>query len=103
MGPGSAAPNFSLADVLLFPTLIRMEDGYAPLFGCSATALAVPALWELAAAHSMVLPGVEANVSRGLAARLLRCLFPPEPSGIDARRAPIWSTLGVGSPGERRP
>jgi len=28
-------PNYSRAACVLFPTLIRMEMGYAPLFGCS--------------------------------------------------------------------
>lgn len=47
--PGSwlSGEKLSLADVVLFPTLIRLEQVYGPLFGCSRVPLwQLPALWQ---------------------------------------------------------
>jgi len=47
--PGSwlSGETLSLADVVLFPTLIRLEQVYGPLFGCSRVPLwQLPALWD---------------------------------------------------------
>ena len=39
--------NITLADIRLFPTLIRWENVYAPLFGCSETPLwKFPNIWQ---------------------------------------------------------
>ena len=46
-GEWLSGPALSLADVVLFPTLIRLELVYAPLFGCSRLPLwQLPELWN---------------------------------------------------------
>jgi putative glutathione S-transferase len=45
--PWLSGDQLSLADIGLFPTLIRLELIYAPLFGCSRLPLwQLPALWD---------------------------------------------------------
>jgi len=76
-------PMPSLADVVLFPTLIRLEMVYAPLFGCSRLPLThLPALWRWRARFY----GLE-GVSRTCCPEAWRAdyfgaLFPLHPSGI---------------------
>lgn len=87
--PGAAAawlcggPDPTLADVVLFPTLIRLELVYAPLFGCSRLPLRqLPALhrWR---ARFYGLPGVAATCFPEAWRRdYFGALFPLHPSGI---------------------
>jgi len=73
----------SLADVVLFPTLIRWEMVYAPLFGCSQKPL-----WQLAAlwrwrSRFFDLPGVAATCRAADWRRdYFGALFPLHPSGL---------------------
>lgn len=73
----------TLADVVLFPTLIRLELVYAPLFGCSRLPLRqLPALnrWR---ARFHALPGVAATCFAEAWRRdYFGALFPLHPSGI---------------------
>ncbi|MFM7267813.1 MAG: glutathione S-transferase C-terminal domain-containing protein [Cyanobium sp.] len=82
-GPWLCGPEPSLADVVLFPTLIRLELVYAPLFGCSRLPLRqLPALhrWR---ARFHGLPGVAATCFPEAWRRdYFGALFPLHPSGI---------------------
>jgi putative glutathione S-transferase len=75
--------ELSLADVVLFPTLIRLELVYAPLFGCSRRPLwQFPALagWR---ARFFALPGVALTCCPEAWRRdYFGSLFPLHPSGI---------------------
>ena len=96
---GTTGP--SLADVVLFPTLIRLELVYAPLFGCSRRPL-----WQLPAlaawrARFFALPGVEATCSAEAWRRdYFGSLFPLHPSGIIPAGADLASLVAgpKGSP-----
>ena len=82
-GPWLCGDQITLADVRLFPTLIRWEAVYAPLFGCSAQPLwTLPALWRWRQ-RFYALPGVadtcDASVWRQ---DYFGALFPLHPSGI---------------------
>jgi putative glutathione S-transferase len=76
-----AAP--SLADVQLFPTLIRLELVYGPLFGVSRKPLwQLPALWRWRSRFHR-LPGVAATCDAAAWRRdYFGALFPLQPSGI---------------------
>ncbi|APD48451.1 glutathione S-transferase C-terminal domain-containing protein [Synechococcus sp. CS-602] len=102
-GPWICGSQLSLADVVLFPTLIRMEMVYAPLFGCSRKPLwQFPALWDWRRRFHG-LPGVEATCFPEAWRRdYFGALFPLQPSGI-VPAGPDLATLVSGSPGERRP
>jgi len=78
---GGAGP--SLADVVLFPTLIRLEMVYAPLFGCSRLPLwQLPALWRWRA-RFFALEGVAATCcAPAWRTDYFGALFPLHPSGI---------------------
>jgi putative glutathione S-transferase len=73
----------SLADVVLFPTLIRWEMVYAPLFGCSQRPL-----WQLAAlwrwrSRFFALAGVAATCAAAQWRQdYFGALFPLHPSGL---------------------
>lgn len=73
----------SLADVVLFPTLIRWEMVYAPLFGCSQRPLwHLPALWRWRG-RFLALPGVAATCPADAWRRdYFGSLFPLHPSGL---------------------
>jgi putative glutathione S-transferase len=73
----------TLADVQLFPTLIRLELVYAPLFGVSRRPLwQFPALWQWRG-RFWRLPGVEASCFPQAWRRdYFGALFPLHPSGI---------------------
>jgi putative glutathione S-transferase len=82
-GPWLAGSAPGLLDLRLFPTLIRWEQVYAPLFGCSRLPLwHFPALWRWRA-QLMQLPGV-AECCDPLAWRrdYFGALFPLRPSGV---------------------
>ena len=94
---GSSGPT--LADVVLFPTLIRWEMVYAPLFGCSREPLwHYPALWRWRA-RLLALPGVAATCDAEAWRRdYFGALFPLHPSGI-VPAGPALSTLVNSRPG----
>jgi len=89
----------TLADVVLFPTLIRWEMVYAPLFGCSRFPLShLPALWRWRA-RFWTLPGVAATCNAEAWRRdYFGALFPLHPSGI-IPAGPDLSTLVNSHPG----
>jgi putative glutathione S-transferase len=76
-------PDPSLADVVLFPTLIRLEMVYSPLFGCSRLPLwQMPALWRWRA-RFYGLEGVSQTCApEAWRADYFGALFPLHPSGI---------------------
>jgi len=78
---GTTLPT--LADVVLFPTLIRWEMVYAPLFGCSQTPLwQLDALWRWRS-RFFALPGVAATCCADNWRRdYFGALFPLHPSGL---------------------
>jgi putative glutathione S-transferase len=82
-GPWLCGSAPSLADVVLFPTLIRLELVYAPLFGCSRLPLRqLPALHRWRARFHR-LPGVAATCFPEAWRRdYFGALFPLHPSGI---------------------
>ena len=82
-GPWVCGQQLSLADVQLFPTLIRLELVYAPLFGVSRQPLwHFPALWAWRQ-RFFALPGVEASCSaEAWRQDYFGALFPLHPSGI---------------------
>lgn len=96
---GSDAP--SLADVCLFPTLIRWEMVYVPLFGCGGQPLwFLPELWRWRARFYQ-LPGVDATCRPQAWRRdYFGALFPLHPSGI-IPAGPDLATLVLSSPPQR--
>ncbi len=92
-----AAP--SLADVQLFPTLIRLELVYGPLFGVSRKPLwQLPALWRWRSRFHR-LPGVAATCDAAAWRRdYFGALFPLQPSGI-VPAGPELATLVANWPG----
>lgn len=102
-GPWLCGERITLADVVLFPTLIRMELVYAPLFACSRRPLwQFPALcaWR---ARLFATAGVAASCD-ALAWRrdYFGALFPLHPSGI-VPAGPELATLVNGSPAATKP
>jgi glutathionyl-hydroquinone reductase len=99
--PWLAGPELSLADVVLFPTLIRLELVYAPLFGCSRLPLwQLPALWEWRQ-RFFHLPGVAATCWPEAWRRdYFGALFPLHPSGIIPAGPPL-ATLVESRPAPR--
>jgi putative glutathione S-transferase len=95
-GPWLCGETLSLADVVLFPTLVRMELVYAPLFGASLRPLwQLPALWRWRQ-RFFALPGVAATCfADAWRADYFGALFPLHPSGI-VPAGPALATL-VGS------
>lgn len=82
-GPWLAGAAPSLADVQLFPTLIRLELVYAPLFGVSRRPLwQFPGLWQWRQ-RFFNLPGVAGTCCDQAWRRdYFGALFPLHPSGI---------------------
>ncbi|MFM7265027.1 MAG: glutathione S-transferase family protein, partial [Cyanobium sp.] len=95
-GPWLCGEQLTLADVVLFPTLIRLELVYAPLFGVSRRPLwQLPALWHWRQ-RFFALPGVAATCfAEDWRADYFGALFPLHPSGI-VPAGPALATL-VGS------
>jgi putative glutathione S-transferase len=102
-GPWLCGDALTLADVQLFPTLIRLELVYAPLFGVSRRPLwQFPALWRWRQ-RFYALPGVEACCFAEAWRRdYYGALFPLNPSGI-VPAAPPLATLVNGLPGAVQP
>ena len=92
-GPWLCGAQLTIADVRLFPTLIRWELVYAPLFGCSARPLWMfPALWRWRQ-RFYALPGVAATCDGEAWRRdYFGALFPLNPGGL-VPAAPELSTL----------
>jgi len=87
--------RLSLADVVLFPTLIRLEQVYAPLFGCSRVPLwQLPALWQWRARFYR-LDGVQdtcwPDAWRG---DYFGALFPLNPGGLVPAGPPLSTLVG---------
>tara|TARA_B100000700_G_C14945186_1_gene808821 strand:+ start:411 stop:1397 length:987 start_codon:yes stop_codon:yes gene_type:complete len=82
-GPWLCGDKITLSDIQLFPTLIRWETVYMPLFSCSAIPLwKFPKIWEWRQ-NFMSIPAVEKTCD-SLAWRkdYFGALFPLRPSGI---------------------
>jgi glutathionyl-hydroquinone reductase len=94
--PWLAGVDVSLADVQLFPTLIRLELVYAPLFGVSRRPLwQFPALWHWRQ-RFFALPGVAATCcDQAWRQDYFGALFPLHPSGI-VPAGPALATLVQG-------
>lgn len=88
----------TLVDVQLFPTLIRWELVYEPLFGCSRRPLwQFPHLWRWRQ-RFFGLPGVAPTCSpEAWRSDYFGALFPLNPSGI-VPKAPDFSTLVLAEP-----
>jgi len=97
-GPWLCGSALTLADVQLFPTLIRLELVYAPLFGVSRRPLwQFPALWRWRQ-RFFGLPGVAACCfDQAWRADYFGALFPLHPSGIVPAGPPL-ATLVNGQP-----
>ena len=102
-GPWLCGQTLTLADVQLFPTLIRLELVYAPLFGVSRRPLwQFPALWRWRQ-RFYALPGVDACCfAEAWRGDYYGALFPLNPSGI-VPAAPPLATLVNGLPGAAPP
>jgi putative glutathione S-transferase len=98
-GPWLCGEALTLADVQLFPTLIRLELVYAPLFGVSRRPLwQLPALWRWRQGF-YGLPGVaDCCFDQAWRADYFGALFPLHPSGIVPAGPPL-ATLVNGQPG----
>jgi len=92
-GPWLCGADLTLADVRLFPTLIRWELIYAPLFGCSRKPLwQFPYLWAWRQRFH-ALPGVAATCdAEAWRQDYFGALFPLNPGGI-VPAGPDLSTL----------
>jgi putative glutathione S-transferase len=92
-GPWLCGTHLSLADVQLFPTLIRLELVYAPLFGVSRRPLwQLPALWRWRQ-RLYGLPGVAGTCcDQAWRHDYFGALFPLHPSGI-VPAGPALATL----------
>jgi putative glutathione S-transferase len=97
-----AAPT--LADVVLFPTLIRMELVYAPLFGCGRRPLwQLPALWRWRARFH-ALDGVAATCwPQAWRRDYFGALFPVHPSGIVPAGPDLATLVTAHAPGAEAP
>ncbi|KGG13145.1 MULTISPECIES: glutathione S-transferase C-terminal domain-containing protein [Prochlorococcus] len=82
-GPWICGDTLTLADIMLFPTLIRWESVYAPLFKCSAKPLwAFPKIWEWRKTFFSI-PGVKNTCDANVWRRdYFGALFPLNPSNI---------------------
>jgi putative glutathione S-transferase len=92
----------TLADVQLFPTLIRLELVYAPLFGVSRRPLwQFPALWQWRS-RFWQLPGVAATCFPDAWRRdYFGSLFPLHPSGIVPAGPELATLVGALPPQSR--
>lgn len=97
-GPWLCGPAPTLADVQLFPTLVRLELVYAPLFGVSRRPLwQLPALWDWRRRFH-ALEGVAASCFPQAWQRdYFGALFPLHPSGI-IPAGPDLASLLTGMP-----
>jgi putative glutathione S-transferase len=98
-GPWLGGAALSLADVVLFPTLVRLELVYAPLFGVSRQPLwQLPALWRWRA-RFFALPGVTATCcADAWRSDYFGALFPLHPSGIVPAGPALATVVGSEPP-----
>ncbi len=82
-GPWLCGNRLTLADVRLFPTLIRWETVYAPLFGCNKQPLwQFPELWDWRRRFFQI-PGVQDTCNATVWRQdYFGALFPLNPGGI---------------------
>ena len=92
-GPWLCGDHLTLADVRLFPTLIRWEMVYSPLFGCSTKPLwEFPKIWDWRI-RFYNLPGIAISCNEEAWRQdYFGALFPLNPSGI-IPTGPKLSTL----------
>ena len=93
-GPWLCGERLTLADVQLFPTLIRLELVYAPLFGVSRRPLwQLPALWRWRQRFH-ALPGVaDTCCEQAWRHDYFGALFPLHPSGIVPAGPPLATLI----------
>ena len=93
-GPWLCGEALTLADVQLFPTLIRLELVYGPLFGVSRQPLwQLPALWRWRQ-RFFALPGVAASCcDQAWREDYFGALFPLHPSGIVPAGPPLATLM----------
>ncbi|MEO1004104.1 MAG: glutathione S-transferase C-terminal domain-containing protein [Cyanobacteria bacterium J06638_7] len=90
-----SGPQPSLADVQLFPTLIRLESVYAPLFGVSRLPLwQLPALWAWRARFHQLQGVAETCWPDAWRQDYFGALFPLHPSGIVPAGPPLATLVG---------
>ncbi|BBL86422.1 Glutathione S-transferase C terminus protein (chromatophore) [Paulinella micropora] len=82
-GPWLCGPHLTLSDICLFPTLIRWELVYAPLFNCNRQLLwQFPSIWQWRQ-RFFSLPGVADTCdSEAMVSDYFGSLFPLNPSRI---------------------
>ena len=98
--PGAwlSGPELSLADVVLFPTLIRLELIYAPLFGCSRLPLwQLSTLWQWRSRFYGLEHVADTCWPEAWQRDYFTALFPLHPSGI-VPAGPSLATLVGASP-----
>ncbi|MEC9028043.1 MAG: glutathione S-transferase C-terminal domain-containing protein [Cyanobacteriota bacterium] len=101
-GPWLCGDQLTLADVRLFPTLIRWEMVYAPLFGCSQQPLwAFPHLWHWRQ-RLLALPGVAKTCdSQAWREDYFGALFPLHPSNIVPAGPDLAKLVNASAPDQR--
>ena len=98
-GPWLCGNRLTLADLRLFPTLIRWEAVYAPLFGCSRQPLwQFPHIWTWRQ-RLFALPGVQATCdAQAWREDYFGALFPLNPGGIVPAGPDLRTLVGSGVP-----
>ena len=99
-GPWLCGDWLTLADLRLFPTLIRWESVYAPLFGCSRKQLwQLPNIWRWRQ-QLLALPGVMATCdAEAWRQDYFGALFPLNPGGIVPAGPELSTLVNSGAPG----
>ena len=98
-GPWLCGDRLTLADVRLFPTLIRWETVYAPLFGCNRLQLwQLPHLWRWRQ-RFLALPGVDETCdAEAWRNDYYGALFPLNPSGIVPAAPELVTLVNASAP-----
>ena len=99
-GPWLCGDRLTLADLRLFPTLIRWESVYSPLFGCSRKQLwQLPNIWRWRQ-QLLALPGVMATCdAEAWRQDYFGALFPLNPGGIVPAGPELSTLVNSGAPG----